>query len=401
MNTKRPLENANRLLIAEADLDCARLAAEVAIRLGFAVTEVDTAAQLTEECARFAPTVILLDPQSLGVTEIDLLSRLARHHGNATIIIASNAGANMLASAEEFGLAYGLHVSLALKKPLTEETLEAALAPQVVSRYQFTEQDLRRAVDRAQLLVHYQPKVCATPRGWKVTGIEALLRWDHPDYGLVYPSDFIGLAEQYGLIGALTDYVLQAGIDQLSAWNKVGLRLDLSVNFSSKLVNDAGFPDRMSEFLAARDVSPAQLTLEITETAGLEDPHRTVDILARLRLMGIGVALDDFGSGYSSLTQLYKLPFSEVKIDHTIGVDLPHTDAARTIVRAIIDLGHNLGIAVCCEGVENSGALEFLHQCGCDYAQGFHLARPMPAEQLARWITIPAPWADDAVRLAS
>jgi DNA-binding NarL/FixJ family response regulator len=153
----------------------------VASRLGFAVTERrHDAAQLAEECARFAPTVILLDPQSLGVTEIDLMSRLAHHHGNATIIIASDADALRLASAEEFGLAYGLHVSLALKKPLTEETLEAALAPQVVSRYPFTEQDLRRAIDRAQLVVHYQPKVCATPRGWKVTGIEALAALGSP-----------------------------------------------------------------------------------------------------------------------------------------------------------------------------------------------------------------------------
>jgi len=396
-----PLENANRLIIADLNPDSARLAAAVGQRLGFAITEVGTAARLTEECARFAPTVILLDAQSLGATEIELLSGLTRHHGNATIIIASSADAAVLACAEEFGLAYGLHVSVMVKKPLTAETLEAALAPQIVSSYRFTEQDLRRAIDRAQLVVHYQPKVCATPRGWKVAGMEALLRWDHPDYGLVLPRDFIGLAEQFSLIGALTDYVLQAGIDQLRDWNRLGLRLDLSVNFSSKLFDDSGFPDRMCEFLAAHSVAPAQLTLEITEAAALEDPHRTVDILARLRAKGIGISLDDFGSGYSSLTQLYKLPFSEVKIDQTIGSDLPATDAARKIVRAIIDLGHNLGIAVCCEGVENAGALEFLHQCGCDYAQGYYLARPMPAEEVARWISNPSPWAEDAVRLAS
>jgi EAL domain-containing protein (putative c-di-GMP-specific phosphodiesterase class I) len=170
---------------------------------------------------------------------------------------------------------------------------------------------------------------------------------------------------------------------------------------SPKLVNELDFPDRMSDFLAARGVAPEQLTLEITETAALEDPGCTFDILSRLRLKGIGVSLDDFGIGYSSLTQLYKLPFSEVKIDRTIGMDLPHTDAARTIVRAIVDLGHNLGIAVCCEGVESAGALEFVHQCGCDYAQGYYLARPMPAQDLARWIMGPNSLTDGAVRLAS
>jgi EAL domain-containing protein (putative c-di-GMP-specific phosphodiesterase class I) len=401
MSSHLPPQNANHLVVADADLDSARLVSEVGARLGFAVTSVTDAAQLHEECARVAPSVIVLDPQSLGATETELLRGLERRHGNSTIIIASVAHAKGTASAEELGLAYGLQVSVSLKKPLTDEALEAALAPQIVSAYRFTEQDLRRAVDRAQLLVHYQPKMCATVRGWKVTGMEALLRWNHPDYGLVHPQDFIGLAEQYGLIGALTDFVLQSGIDQLSEWNRLGPRLDLSVNLSPKLVNELDFPDRMSDFLAARGVAPEQLTLEITESAALEDPRCTFDILSRLRLKGIGVSLDDFGIGYSSLTQLYKLPFSEVKIDRTIGMDLPHTDAARTIVRAIVDLGHNLGIAVCCEGVESAGALEFVHQCGCDYAQGYYLARPMPAQDLARWIMGPNPLTDGAVRLAS
>ncbi len=395
------LENANRLIVADLNPDSARLALELGRKLGFEVAQVGTAAQLTEECARFSPTVILLDPQSLGATEIDLLSALARHHGNATIIIVSSADADVLAAAEEFGRAYGLRVAVALKQPLSAEALEAALAPQIVSAFRFSEQDLRRAIDRAQLVVHYQPKVCIAARGWQVAGMEALLRWDHPDYGLVHPRDFIGRAEQCGLIGALTDDVLQAGIDQRGEWHGLGLQLDLAVNFSSKLVNDLGFPERMSEFLAARGVAPQRLTLEITESAAREDPLRTVDILARLRAKGIGISLDDFGSGFSSLTQVYKLPFSEIKIDQTIGVDLPATDAARTIVRAIIDLGHNLGIAVCCEGIESAAALDFLHQCGCDYAQGFYLARPMPAVEFARWLANPFPWADDAVRLAS
>jgi EAL domain-containing protein (putative c-di-GMP-specific phosphodiesterase class I) len=156
----------------------------------------------------------------------------------------------------------------------------------------------------------------------------------------------------------------------------------------------------MNDFLAARGVAPEQLTLEITESAAIDDPRCTADILVRLRQKRIGLSLDDFGVGYSSLTQLYKLPFSEVKIDRTIGSELPQTGATRTIVRAMIELAHNLGLKVCCEGVENAAALEFLHQAGCDYAQGYHLARPMSAQGLAEWLSANAA-AGSGLRLAS
>jgi EAL domain-containing protein (putative c-di-GMP-specific phosphodiesterase class I) len=380
-----PPVSANRLLVADANPASNDLIAAVGRRLGFAVVQAATAASVLAESARFAPTVLVLDPEGLGTTEIDLLSALGRQRGRAALILANQSADAMLASAEELGLAYGLHVSVALKKPLSDAALEAALAPQVVDGYRFSEQDLRRAIDRAQLVVHYQPTMRASADGWTLAGVEALLRWDHPDYGLVFPQEFIGPAERFGLIGALTDCVLQTGIDEISEWNRKGVRLELAVNLSPKLVTDAEFPERMSDFLAARGVAPEQLTLEITETAAIEDPRCTADILVRLRGKRIGLSLDDFGVGYSSLTQLYKLPFSEVKIDRTIGMELPQTGATRTIVRAMIELAHRLGLKVCCEGIENAAALEFLRQAGCDFAQGYHLARPMSAQGLAEW----------------
>jgi EAL domain-containing protein (putative c-di-GMP-specific phosphodiesterase class I) len=395
-----PTMPANRLLVADANPASNELIAAVGRRLGFTVVQAATAAGVLEEFERFAPTVLVLDPQGLGTTEIDLLSALGRQRGRAALILANQGDEAMLASAEELGLAYGLHVSVALKKPLSDAALEAALAPQIVDVYRFSEMDLRRAIDRHQLVVHYQPKLRATADGWTLAGIEALLRWDHPDYGLVYPQEFIAQAERFGLIGALTDCVLQAGIDQIGEWNRAGVRLELCVNLSPKLVTDADFPERMHDFLAARGVAPEQLTLEITESAAIDDPRCTADILVRLRQKRIGLSLDDFGVGYSSLTQLYKLPFSEVKIDRTIGSELPQTSATRTIVHAMIELAHNLGLKVCCEGVENAAALEFLHQAGCDSAQGYHLARPMSAQGLAEWFSANAA-ARGGLRLAS
>lgn len=269
--------------------------------------------------------------------------------------------------------------------------LEAALTPMKASRTRFTEYDLRRAIDRAQMCVHYQPKYRATQTGWTLSGIEALLRWEHPEHGLVYPVEFIRMAERHGLIAGLTDFVLQTGLDEIAGWKRAGRPLELSVNLSSTLVTDGDFPERLVECLDSRGVAPEQLTLEITELASLIDPIDTLEILARLRLKRVGVSLDDFGVGHSSLTQLSKLPFSEVKIDQSIGFTLPKTPDDRNMTRAIIDLGHHLCMKVCCEGVESAAALEFLHQAGCDYAQGYYLARPMTGAALADWIGAQTP----------
>ncbi len=392
MSISAPARNANRLLIADADPDIRRFAAQVGEGLGFTVSCAGSESQFREEFARFAPTVILVDPAGLAVAEAALFRWLAAQHGRPTLIAVG---------LEELGASSEVQISVALKKPLTAESLEAALAPQRVNRRVITADELRRAVDRAQLLAHYQPKVRQRDKGWVVTGIEALLRWDHADYGLIYPDEFIGLAEQHGLIAGLTDYVLQAGIDQIGEWNRSGMKLDLSVNLSPTLLTDIDFPDRMSDFLSSRGVAPEQLTLEITETAALANPAATLEILSRLRERRIGLALDDFGIGYSSLTQLYKLPFSEVKIDHSIGMELTQTAATRTIVRAMIDLGHHLGLRVCCEGVESKPALDFLQQCGCDFAQGYFIARPMGPEELAQWIADANPAKTEALRIAS
>ena len=401
MSATAPSHNANRLLVVDVDPRSRAVAVEVGAALGFDVAQAASEAQFREQVGCFAPTTIIIDPQDIGATAIDLFRWLRLQAGQISIIVTSGSQSAGLALAEELGIAYGMQVSVALQKPLTAAALDAALAPQLVNRRHVSETDLRRALDRAQLFTHYQPKIRTTTQGWKVTGIEALLRWDHPEYGLIYPADFIGLAEQHGLITALTDFVLQTGIEQIGAWNRVGLKLDFSVNLSPLLFTDAEFPDRMSEFLRTHDVAPDQLTLEFTETAAIDNPTSTLDIMSRLRLKGIGLSLDDFGTGYSSLTQLYKLPFSEVKIDRSIGVALPHTVAAQTIMRAIIELGHNLGLEVCCEGVESQAALDFLHRGGCDYAQGYFIARPMAAAELSQWLDSENSTAQRVLRRAS
>ena len=375
----------NRLLIADADADTRRIAGDFAAAHGYTIAHAADEAQFRDLVGRFAPTVILIDPLGLAPQDFDALRWLGLRRGGSTLIVVTAQDPCPLAP-EEIHMAYGLEVAMAQAKPLSRSMLEAVLLPQLIRSRQLCETDLRRAVDRAQLCAHYQPKLRRAAQGWELAGIEALLRWNHPEHGLVYPDDFIELAESHGLIGALTDYVLQDGIDQIAAWNQRGHRLGLSVNLSAKLLTDVDFADRMCDFLFSRGVAPDQLTLEITEPAAFGDPPSTLEILSRLRARGIGLALDDFGIGYSSLTQLYKLPFSEVKIDKTIGMELAQTPAARMIVRAIVDLGHHLGLSVCCEGVESKTSLDVLHQCGCDQVQGYYIARPMAADDLGQWV---------------
>lgn len=375
----------NRLLIADTDADTRRIAGDFAAAHGYTIAYAADEAQFRDLVGRFAPTVILIDPLGLAPQDFDALRWLGLRRGGSTLIVVTAQDPCPLAP-EEIHMAYGLEVAMAQAKPLSRSMLEAVLLPQLIRSRQLCETDLRRAVDRAQLCAHYQPKLRRAAQGWELAGIEALLRWNHPEHGLVYPDDFIELAESHGLIGALTDYVLQDGIDQIAAWNQRGHRLGLSVNLSAKLLTDVDFADRMCDFLFSRGVAPDQLTLEITESAAFGDPPSTLEILSRLRARGIGLALDDFGIGYSSLTQLYKLPFSEVKIDKTIGMELAQTPAARMIVRAIVDLGHHLGLSVCCEGVESKTSLDVLHQCGCDQVQGYYIARPMAADDLGQWV---------------
>src|SRR5690606_28536034 len=201
---------------------------------------------------------------------------------------------------------------------------------------------------------------------WQVRSAEALVRWRHPSLGLLYPGEFLTLAEQSGLIVGITDFVMTDAIRQIGHWRSRGLNLAVAVNLSPRLVQDLEFPDRLNRIFREFDTAPEQLTLEVTEAASLDDPELVMDIFTRLRVKGVGLSLDDFGTGTSSLTQLYKMPFSEVKIDGSLIADVDTSKAAATVVRAIVELAHNLSLSACAEGVETAAAFEFLDQVGCD-----------------------------------
>jgi diguanylate cyclase (GGDEF)-like protein len=243
---------------------------------------------------------------------------------------------------------------------------------------------LRRGLEAGEIVLEYQPKFPAD--GGPVTGVEALARWQHPDLGRVGPDGFVPLAEQAGLMAALTDSVLREALQQCRRWHDDGLALRVSVNLSPRSLADRDLPARIAGMLAAAGVAPERLQLEITESRALPSGRGATLVADELRDMGVGIAIDDFGTGFSSLVQLQRLPVDEIKIDRSFVATMAHSASDAAIVRSTIDLARNLGLRVTAEGVETEDARARLQGMGCQLVQGYHLCRPLPADRCARVI---------------
>jgi diguanylate cyclase (GGDEF)-like protein/PAS domain S-box-containing protein len=241
---------------------------------------------------------------------------------------------------------------------------------------------LRYAIDQFELVLHYQPIVSATD-GTPVK-VEALVRWGHPSHGLLPPDDFIPSAEQTNLIKPLTAWVLNEALGQVHAWSKAGIDIGVSVNLSARNLLDDELPDAVAQLLSTWQVAPDKLSLEITE--GSIIAVEAEETLQRLHATGVRISVDDFGTGYSSLTYLKRLPVHEIKIDKSFVLDMATNWDGAAIVRSTIDLGHNLGLKVVAEGVEDETTLTLLREYRCDFIQGFHISRPVPASLLGPWL---------------
>ncbi|HYB31702.1 MAG TPA: EAL domain-containing protein [Solirubrobacteraceae bacterium] len=242
---------------------------------------------------------------------------------------------------------------------------------------------LRRGIERGELVIHYQPKVPL--QGGGTLALEALVRWNHPQLGCIGPDGFIPLAEQTGIIRPLTERVLEASLEQCRRWRRVGLEVTVSVNVSTRSLLDHDLPVVIRALLARLDLHASALQLEITESRIVADLPRARAALDELRAMGVMIAIDDFGTGYSSLSQLQQLPVDEIKIDRSFVTRMEIDRQDAVLVHSIIDLGRNLGLRVTAEGVETENVRQVLARLGCDYAQGFHVGRPVVAEDCARY----------------
>lgn len=245
--------------------------------------------------------------------------------------------------------------------------------------------DLQDAIKSHQLVIYYQPKLSLAADGAHIIeNVECLVRWVHAERGLISPDDFIPIAEQTGTIVAVTNWVLESAIQQCCRWQQQGIRLVVAVNISAVDLLSDNFAERMSALLQKYSLSSEYLVLEITESAVMQDPEESVAVLQQLRSKGIRLSIDDYGTGYSSLAQLKKMPVQELKIDKSFVMELDEDDVI--IVKSTIEMGHNMGLKVVAEGVESQRQLDQLILFGCDSAQGMGISPPLPAEQFEEWL---------------
>ena len=376
----------NLLLAVDDETDFLDLVAHLADEIGYEVLTVDSAEAFRNLVGEVQPSLVLLDLQIPGMDGVEALRMLARHGLSGGVVLASGMDQRVLASARQLGESLGLKMLGTLQKPAMIEDIEALLGKHLGAQSQLRPDDLRRAVDEVELAVHYHPMLARKDGEWVVSGAEALVRWQHPRFGMLYPNQFLPLADTHEVTTGIADFVLTDAIRQVGHWRSHGLDLGVSVNLATRLLKDLEFPDRLGRILHEYGVSATQLMIEVQEDAAHQDADLVMDIYTRLRVKGVELVLDDFGIGASSFTHLYKMPFSMVKIDRSLIAQVPNNRGMCNVVKAIAQLAHNLSLPVCAEGVETALAFDFVDKIGCDRMQGDYIGKPMPAAELEGFI---------------
>lgn len=366
----------------------AELLAQIGVR---DVRVFERAESALAELAQTVPAsgVLICDLNMPGMDGVEFLRHLARIRYPGGLILVSSEDERILASAGRLARVHRLHLLGVLRKPIGLDSLRRPLEragagplhpPLRGARRKYGAAEIERAIVEGQLFNHYQPLVGFSDA--RVIGVEALVRWQHPDHGLVHPDQFVGEAEAAGLIGALTHAVLAHGMADLRRLNGSGSEMRLSVNVAMSALVELDFPDRVVREADAAGHPIDRLVLELTESEAMRDPAALLDIATRLRLKRIGLAIDDFGTGYSSLAQLRKLPFDELKLDRSF-VHGASRDAARhSILEASLVLARRLCLSTVAEGIEDRDDWDCLAALGCDHAQGYFIARPMQAGEI-------------------
>jgi len=385
-----------RILLVDDDAFALKLVKHQLGQLGY--TEVEAFADPEAALKRLeadpaSADMILLDLQMPGIDGIEFVRHLARINFTGGVALLSGEDDRILQTAFRLASAHRLSVRGALHKPVTPGQLEVLLgavggAParrtSGAARKHYTAERLKQAIEGHELTNVYQPKVeLATG---KVRGVETLVRWQHPEDGMVFPDQFISLAEENGLIDALTRLVLENAIAQAHIWEAAGLNLHVGVNVSMENLSDLNFPDFVVKALSVAGTAHSSLVLEVTESRLMTNVISALDILTRLRLKHIGLSIDDFGTGHSSLAQLRDIPFDELKVDRGFVHGAADDASKRAILDASLAMARQLGMTTVGEGVEDRADWDTLRAAGCGLAQGYFVARPMPAGAFPKWM---------------
>lgn len=345
------------------------------------------------------PAVVLLDLEMPEMDGIELIEQLHARGARIPLLVASGWDSGLLQSVGTMVEQLELPLLGVLPKPLNAMALRSTLChrvPDAEGNSSFkpflkaavakgpTRSELAHAIASHQIVVHYQPKVefahC------KLVGVEALARWTHPELGEVSPEKFIALAEREGLIHSLTMSVLDQAMRQAALWNAGGIKLSVAANLSPRLLESSELVEEIVQLQRRHALAPAQVMLEITESASANQFGAALGVLTRLRLKGFGLSIDDYGTGFSSMQQLAKIPFTELKFDRSFVHGATRRENHRVILRSSLQMARQLGLTTVAEGIETHAEWELLKSYGCACGQGWFIAKPMPAQALPRWI---------------
>jgi EAL domain-containing protein (putative c-di-GMP-specific phosphodiesterase class I) len=378
------------LLILDKDPKSLCVLRTVAERLGCEHVEADSADGLQDILAARRPTLAVLAVDGSNVDGLAMLRVLALEVAQPATLLIGAVHARVLAAARRAAELQGIRVIGVATRPLDPVAIEQLLMPYLTSAPPIALGELERALTEHELVLEYLPKIDIRAAVPKMQGVEALVRWQHPRRGLLYPRHFLGSIENHDLMVRLTDFVMTEAVRQASQWRARGLPLEMVVNLSPKLVTDREFPERVAVLLRENEVPAQQLVLDVTEAASLDSRDLMLDVFTRLRILGVGLSLDNFGTGVSSLTELYRMPFSELKVDHALIADVAREREAMLIVQAIAKLAHTLELEVCAGGVETREMLGFVQSNGFDSAQGRFFSGPVKPAEIERLVaTLP------------
>jgi len=386
-----------RILMLDDEPFMLKLLGHMLVNLGFTqLTSCDSGCAALEwfDSQNNPPDLILLDLNMPEMDGVEFVRHLVERLYSGSLILISGEDERMLQTTVKLVRAHRISVLGHLHKPVKPETLSALLekwtppllgSPRAAKKV-YGADEVRAAIDNGELVNYYQPKV-AVATG-EVVGVETLVRWCHPQDGMVFPDQFISVAEAHSLIDNLTRVVLTGALAQAKIWQEAALALRVAVNVSMDNLASLDFPDFVAGLAAKAGVPPQEVVLEVTESRLMRDLRAPLEVLTRLRLKRFRLSIDDFGTGNSSLAQLRDIPFDELKIDQSFVHRAWTDETLRAMYDASLGLARQLGMEVVAEGVEDRDDWDLLRRTGCDLAQGYFIARPMPAADLPGWIKV-------------
>lgn len=376
--------NKDKLLIIEDDIAISTLLSEVAQGIGYETSVFDGIEELKKKYSQYHPSIIFLD---LGIPDhdgVELLKYLSEVECTAGVIIISGHDEKVRASAFNLGTEYGLDMLGHYQKPISVNELSNILESAKRSHTVPTSENLVKAINEKAFVLLYQPMIQLSDN--KLFGFEAQVKWKAAETKLISQEKFMPIVEKHELIQPLTKMLIEILFHQYTLLKSLDLKLKLSIDLSSSALIAHSLTDEISKMATSHQVDPNDISFEITENAVMSEVDLVIDVLTRLRLKGFRVVLDRFGTGYSTLAELHRLPFNGVKMDKTFSKNLKEAGQAQKIVKSIIDLAHNLNLIIIADGVESKEAYGILKKLECDIIQGKLISKPMDSGEIYKWI---------------